>query len=468
MQLQDFWHIVSERKVIVIVAFLATVLSALAGTILSPDKYEGTATILLDYDSSNPMNIANVAQQGLTSEEYLNTQIEIIKSRRIAEGVVDILKLDQVPDLIAGYRDAKEGNPLFFWEEPMNQGIKSWLVDNFLAKSLKVEMARDSRLINIRFYSPKAVLSADIANAFAKSYADYNLELKVRPFKDAGGWFLERLKEAKEYSDRAMVQLREYQQKKGIIAQQGGIYDDAVQRLDQLNRELAASKAKLFEAQIAQKRVDESNGNYESLTEVLASPFVQGLKGDKIKLETQLAELGERAGRGHPQYVRLQSMLDTVNLKLKTEMGNIVHSIRQDHDSAQRRMTQLASVVEGLKRDSTSANLSRYQMDSLARESETSKQVYEEILKKFNETLIQGDINRSNVFIVDQAAPQATKYSPKLAVNLAVSVLVGLFLGVGLALIFDYLDDTVKGAEAVEREFGIAVLGTVTGPAARG
>jgi uncharacterized protein involved in exopolysaccharide biosynthesis len=456
-------------------AFITTVLTTLIGSILWPVKYEGTATLMLDFDSSNPMNISMmVIPQSLTSIEYVNTQLEIIKSRRIAEGVVDLLSLDKAPELITAFNEAKEGNPIFFWRKPSQTSIRTWLADEFLSKYLKVEPARDSRFLYIKYYSPDPVFSAVVANAFAKSYSDYNLELKVTPFKDAGKWFSEKLKDAKGNTDKATEQLREYQQKKGIVAQQGAVnfnqgnvnqgtvYDDALQRLDQINRELATGKAKQYETQVAMKRLQESKGNYESLPEVLSNTFVQGLKVEKVKLETQLTELSGKAGTKHPQYMRLQAMIDTVNSKIKAEMQNIVNAIKQDNISANQRVSALESAVGGLKRESIRTNLSRYEMDSLSKESETYKQVYETVLKKQSETTLQGDINRTNVFLVDAAVPPDKKYSPRIVLNLALAIFVGLFLGVGLAFFFDYLDDTVKNADAIERQFGIAVLGTIT------
>jgi len=463
MKLQDFWLIIKERKKIVKLAFFATVITTLVGSLLLPPKYEGLATIMLDFDSSNPMNISMaVNPQMLTSVEYINTQLEIIKSRRIAEGVVNILNLDKVPDIIADYDKATAGSTLFFWRKKTETDIKTWLADEFLSRYLKVEPARDSRFIYIRFYSSDPVFSALVANAFTKSYTDYNLELKVTPFRDAGKWFSEKLKDAKGMTDKSTMQLREYQQKKGIIAQQGAVYDDAVQRLDQISRDLASAKTKLYETNVTLKRVDESRGNYESLAEVLSSPFIQGIKVEKVKLETQLTELSGKAGARNPQYLRLQSMLDTVNGKLNAEMKTVVNSIRQENASAGQRVSALESAVARLKRESTSANVSRYEVDSLSRESETYKQVYEAVLKKYNETAIQSDVNRTNVFLVDAAVPATRKYSPKIVLNLALAVFVGLFLGVGLAFLFDYLDDTIKSAEAVERQFGISVLGTIT------
>jgi len=466
MQLQDFWQIIKERRKIVLLAFVATVLTTLVGSVLWPATYEGTVTLMLDYDSSNPMNMGMVAApQALSSVEYINTQLVIIKSRRIAEGVVDILKLDQVPEIVTSFNKSKEINPLFFWRKKNDQDIKAWLATNFLSGGLSVEPARDSRFLYIRFYSPDPVFSAAVANAFAKSYTAYNLELKVSPFRDAGKWFSEKLKDAKGYSDRATEQLREYQQKKGIVSQQGQpgvVYDDALQRLDQINRELAAAKVKQYEARVSLKRIEASRGNYESLPEILANSFIQGLKGDKVKLESQLTELSAKAGSGHPQYIRLQSMIDTANAKLKSEMQNIVNSLKQENNASSQRVAQLESAVGGLKSASTSASVSHYEMDSLSRESESSKQAYDVVLKKYNETAIQGDINRTNVFVVDAAVPAVSKHSPNIKLNLALSIFVGLFLGIGLAFFFDYLDDTIKGAEAIKRLYGLPVLGTIT------
>ena len=462
MQLKDFWYIIKERRKIVLLAFFTTVLTTLVASLLWPAHYESSATIMLDYDSSNPMNVGMVAPQALNSLEYVNTQIEIIRSRRIAEGVVDLLELDKLPDIVASFSKAKEDNPIFFWRTPPTVELKRWLADGFLSSNLKVEPARDSRFLYIRFYSSDPVFSASVANAYAKAYNNYNLELKVSPFKEAGKWFSEKLKDAKGQSDNASEHLREYQQKKGIIAQQGAVYDDALQRLEMINKELAAAKTKLYESKVALTRLEGGKGNYESLPEVLSNLFVQGLKTEKIKLETQLTELSGKAGPKHPQYIRLKSMLDTLNAKLNNEIQTIVSALRQDHVSAGQRVNSLESAVAGLKKQSTATNLSRFEMDSLNRESESSKSAYDLVLKKYSESALQSDINRTNVFLVDAAEPALSKYSPNVRRNLTLSIFIGLFLGVGLAFFFDYLDDTIKSAEALERQFGLAVLGTLT------
>ncbi len=91
------------------------------------------------------------------------------------------------------------------------------------SQSTQGRAARDTRFLYIKFYSGDPKFSAVVANAFAKSYTDHNLELKVAPFREAGQWFASKMKDMKGKSDKATEQLREYQKEKGIITQEGRV-----------------------------------------------------------------------------------------------------------------------------------------------------------------------------------------------------------------------------------------------------
>jgi uncharacterized protein involved in exopolysaccharide biosynthesis len=210
------------------------------------------------------------------------------------------------------------------------------------------------------------------------------------------------------------------------------------------------------------KRVEESRGAYESLPEVISNALIQNLKAERIRLETSLAELSGKFGTQHPQYVRVQSELETIRAKLAAEINNIIDAIKQDRDSAIERVKTLEAAVAKSKHETLKQNVARYEMDSLSRESGSYSQVYDAILKKFNESALQSDINRTNVFIIDSAVPPSEKSSPKPLLNLVLAIFTGLFLGIGLAFFFDYLDDRIKSGEMLERHSGIPLLGTVT------
>src|SRR4030067_3218371 len=155
MKPNKYYKIIKERKWIVIAAFVTTVLTTFIGSLLWPPLYEAIATLVLDYDSSNPMNLSNVPAAGmLQSVEYINTQVEIIKSRKIALDVIDHLKLDKHPDVIRNFNEAKEVNPIFFWkEDKSNMDIRTWLADEFLFHLIKVVPTSATRFLIINFDS---------------------------------------------------------------------------------------------------------------------------------------------------------------------------------------------------------------------------------------------------------------------------------------------------------------------------
>ena len=451
MNINQYWEIIKARKLIVIIAFLTTVITTAIGSMLIPPKYEATATLVLDYDSSNPMNISlqPVIPQ---SVEYINTQIEIIKSRNIAVRVIDYLKLDRHTDIIDAFNHAKKTAP----------DIKVWLADNFLSNNLKIEPARDTRFLYIKYYSSDPAFSAAVANAYAKVYGEYNLELKVLPFKEAEQWFSNKIEAVKGRADQASEHLREYQKEKELVSQEGRYYDDSVQSLDQINRDLVSAKTRLYETKVALRRIKDSKGAYETLPEVIGNAFIQNLKTEKIRLETSLSELSGKLGKKHPRYERNLSELETIKSKLRAELQNIINAIKQDYTSANERVRNLENALKGQKGEVLNQNISRYEMDSMNREAESYKQVYDAVLKKFNETALQSDISKTNVFLVDAAVAPTEKFSPNIRLNMALSVMVGLFLAIGLAFFFDYLDDTIKSGEVIEKEFGTPVLGTIT------
>lgn len=456
-------EVIAERKRLVIITFCATVLVCLVISLLWPPVYKGTATLLLDYDSGSPINLGGqTASYGtLDSGEYINTQIELIKSRRVAVGVVDLLKLDSVPGIIDEFKSARTPNPLLFWKKKADPDIRVWLADEFLSKYLDVEPARDTRLLYINFSSSNPEFSAAVANAYAQVYTNYSLELKVMPFRDASKWFEGKLAQVRNKADQTSEMLREYQKKKGIIASGGQLYDDAVQSLDRLNRELADAKGKLYEAALAERRAKESKGRYGSLPEVLSNSFIQNLKSQKVTLEAGLSDLAGKVGGKNPEYVRRKSELQTIRAKLDSEMQEIVDSIHKEYAIASDRVKTLQAAVARQKGHALDSNISRYKLDSLNMESDVSKEAYEAVLKKFNESLLDGDMNRTNVFFIDAAVPPAQKSSPDLLLNIPIAAIAGLLLGIGLAFFADYRDDTLRHAEAVEEQFRIAVLGAI-------
>lgn len=104
---------------------------------------------------------------------------------------------------------------------------------------------------------------------------------------------------------------------------------------------------------------------------------------------------------------------------------------------------------------------SRVTYNTLEREVETNQVVYQSLLQRLKEINVAGEAVSNNLNIIDKALPPLQKFKPKLSTNLAFAGLLGLFLGIAAAFLREFMDDSVKDINELERETQLPVLGLI-------
>lgn len=94
------------------------------------------------------------------------------------------------------------------------------------------------------------------------------------------------------------------------------------------------------------------------------------------------------------------------------------------------------------------------------RNPERSSIIANKIAEVFEEEVVD-IMNLENITVVDYAQTPLKPVQPRPLMNMGIAVVLGLFLSVGLAFAIEFLDDTVKSSEDVEKYLGLAVLGTI-------
>ncbi|KFI22571.1 CpsD/CapB family tyrosine-protein kinase [Nitrosococcus oceani] len=74
---------------------------------------------------------------------------------------------------------------------------------------------------------------------------------------------------------------------------------------------------------------------------------------------------------------------------------------------------------------------------------------------------VAGGVGLNNISVVDPAKIPLEFHTPNIPLNTLVAMLLGLFGGIGLAFLFEHLDDTLKQSEDMERVLGLSVLGLI-------
>ncbi|MFQ5455340.1 MAG: GumC family protein [Nitrospirota bacterium] len=406
--LRDYLKVIFKRKWISITFFFIVVTTVTIGTFSMKPLYKATTQLLIERENSNIVSIQEVLAVDATTTDYYQTQYEILKSKNIAARVIEKLKLSEHPEFNKITDSKKIGllDSIFTKKDSTNRGDntiqKRELTSSFLNR-LKIEPVKNSRLVNISYESYNPELAAKIANAISEEYIGYSIEMKTNASQQAVEWLKKRVEEME-------VKVR-----------------DSEESLERYKESIPGHI-------LTEMKSKNSIAEMEMRPEVVKNRFIQNLREEEITLSSQLSELSQKYGPRHPKMIQLSSELSSLRKEIRHEIKKLVGAIKIEESS-------------------------KYLL--LKREVDTNRQLYEILLKRLKETILTENIPRSNYQIVYKAAMPQYPVRPKKRLNIILSIITGITGGIGLAFFFEYLDNTVKGPEDIERYIKLPLLGIV-------
>src|SRR2546421_783036 len=394
MNLRQFLRALRARRRVFVVALVAVVLAATLASMVMPKSYRATVSVLVDTKDEQSLSDALrplVLPQERTS--YLQTQVDILTSPKVARQVVEKLRLTQDRAALAALGVRLRND----------QRDEDRVVDSLL-RHFKAETSQSS-VIQASFTTADARLAATIANAFADAYVNTMLELRVAPTRKAAAWFEEQLKGLRANLEEAQAKL------------------EAQTKLD-------------AQAKLAQ--------NPDRLPEVMDNAFVQQLKADVLHGEAKLQELATQYGVNHPVYRRQVSENQALRARLQAEMRKVA--------AGAARSEELASANPGSHgRDSPwpSAGNPRTQPleQVLTRNVESAERAYDTAMQRYVVSQVESRASQANVAVLNPAVPPLAAYRPHIVLNLALALVSGIALGGILVVLLEMQDRRVRAAE---------------------
>ena len=398
VHLRDYLRVLYKRRWTVIAFFVILVSVVAVGTFTARPVYRSTVQILIERENPNVVSIQEVLAIDATATDYYQTQYEILKSETLARRVIGRLHLDGNPE----FRSAAGASG-----DPADAEIGSRrLLNAFLAR-LTVSPIRNSRLVKVEYDAKDPRLAALVANTLADEYINYNMELKLKAAQQASDWLRKRVDEMQT----------------------------KVQESEEAFEKFKESIPNQITAQVESKAgSSEAMKEMESRPEVVNNKFIQELRTEEIQLTAKQSELSKKYGPKHPQMIQIQSQLATLQDKLEREIKRLVGAVKIEESP---------------------------QYLLLKREMDANRQLFEVLLKRLKETDLTENLPRSNIQVVDPAQATQIPIRPRKGMNLLLAVIVGLAMGAGLAFFFEYLDNTIKGPEDIERVIAAPLLGIV-------
>jgi len=450
----------------VLLCLLATLMAVLA---VRP-VYRGTATLLIEPRSANIVQIKEVYEpekDGWNRSEYENTQVELLRSRVLAEAVFKELKLGEHPE----YRINPDAAPATGLLADIKAMLKQYLrsgpsrdpgnrgVDRLVTR-LRIEPVIDTNLVKINADAEDPELSAQIANALVSAYIRYDRQSRGGITDQATGWLNQRLEEIRADLERAEKSLQAFYDSEQLVNVGGarGMVESEI--TDNAARLREARKVKT-DLENVYRRIVAANGAVERLQEIAAivkEPLVDTTRRAFLDAQREIGGLESRYGKNHPKMAAATARLNETREAYNRQVLIAADVIRSQYEIAQSTESSLAGIVQSSKAQIQGLDRKQNQVQMLQREVDSNRKLYETFLERAKETDIAGNLDIGKTRLVEPAVVPGRPHRPRKLLWLATAGLFGLFLGAGIALLRGYLDDTVKTPLDVERLLGIPAL----------
>ena len=441
VNLRHYWHVILERRWLVITAFISIFVLSLIYLFKATPIYQATARVQIDREQDNLLRLEGFSFA--TSQEeatYLQTQYKNLLSRTLVESVIKKLNLD---------KDERYS--------------KKMDIVRAVADDVSVVPIRLSRLVDVKVEHPDKKKAAEICNTLVDYFAEGHLDRKqassiaiVQQLRSEANTEKGKLQQAEESLHRYAREHNQtsFEESENIV----------LQSLKQFQVE--ASKAQT-ESEAAQKVLDMAeqvivkNEPIVTIPQVANSPAIQALQKDLAVKESEFAELKKRYKSKHPSYIQAVELITSLRESIDQQAQTIVASLRNHVQTAKATEERLRQLVDEQKKEQLNVEMLRIEYGVLKREADAAASLYNAVLSRMKESDITSHNKINNIRVVDPARVPIKQIKPRVVLTIFLGLIGGLGVAIGLAFFVNYLDDSIKSQDDVETYLRLPFLGYV-------
>lgn len=406
-----------------------------ATTVIDVDRNGETEAVGGDSRPASPFNM----------EQFMSTQIHLIQSDAVLRPVALHYNLP-LERQEAWFAPAREDDAAARRDAPA------------ALKNLRVAHPPQTFLIYIRYRSENPQLAAEVANSIAQSYIDHVFRIRHESSQNLSRFMerqLDELRTKMEHSNAAQaafereLNMIDPEERTSIISA----------RLLQLNTEFTTAQAERVRREAAYRAL--GNGSLDAASISSQGQQLQKLQQRKNEALEAFSKVRQHYGPNHPAYSLAKSEIDQLDEMIASTMKTVQKQISLEFNEAQQRENILMQELRQTKAEFDRLNANSFQYKTLKREADADRKLYEELVAKTKQATINSGFPSSAIRIADRARPAYAPVSPNVKLNVLLAALFGLMLAVGMAILSDSLDRSVRDPELVSLTVGAEVLGAL-------
>jgi len=423
--------------------------------LIAPNQYEAAGRVELRAAPVSSLNLdgaeAQVPTSILSAPIALETLASVLRSDRLAWRVIVALKLYEAP----GFRsDFASRFPDFKSDKPTPEA-QAWLLDRF-SRRLHVQSMARTMLVEIRFRSRDAALSAAVVNALIAAYGDQETESQIQATAQASGWLNAQLAELKTRVDRDQQRLAEFEDQHGIVSTPEVMADgqpgetehsSALLQIDELGRQLVAATTDRILAEAEYRAASQgdpetviaSDPRLQADNTNFATALLEQIHARRSDLEQEQAQLSAELGPGFPRVVEISRQLADLDRQKQAEDSKLVERFRSNWQTAQDREQLVRNSLQQATNEGMKLNEAATEYAVMRQEANASHDLYLRVQVKAEEAGFAAGVRSSNISVVDYARQPVKPVTPDLPLYLTITFFVGLWIAVGAALLRESL-----------------------------
>lgn len=470
--IRDYWQVI--RKRIWSVLLITALVLGLGGLYLANQVNVYEAKVTIEIRTNTPQVLGGDVEPVIdpaegarfwSTDEYYETQYRIIRSRAVADTVVQQLGLaTDVEFLGITATDPEDIRDALMAADPIGR----------LISMTRVAPVEGSHLVEILVENESPERAMLLADTIANVYVARNQNNQLGGTDAAYNWLAherEILRARVEDSERALMEYRQDSEIRAASLQ--ARQEQITHHLNSINglRDQARADVRGLQRQRREIRRAREASDVDSapIPAVIENDLVQRLKQQRVELRTELARLAARYGERHPDIRGVTAALDSVEEQIQIEVESILASNEVELGRAEARLDEMNDEHARLHAEMLLLSSAEPEYNQLSRNIEINADVLRMVEKRYEETGLyrnQQDVN--NIETLDAAILPEIPVRPRRTLVLAAAMILGLALGLAFAFLLEVLDNTVRTQEDIERVLGFTFLGVVPSIKLRG
>ncbi len=412
--------------------------------------YEATATV--DVDPQAPIGVVGQDAQrtipNYNDDQFLATQVKLVQSDAVLRPVVEKYKLVTYDQKALERR--KVSNSVAA-NAPVGLG------------GLNVKRTPNTYLVLISYRSPNPTLAADVSNAVAQSYLEHTYNIRIRSSASLATFMEKQLEELRAKMERSSEALMKFEREMNLINPEEKT-NILSARLLQLNTEYTNAQGDRVRREVAYQSA--RSGTLEAAMTAAQGEMLRKLMEQLNDAQQKFSAIDEQYGARHPEYRKAAAQVAELKRQVDAARQAILKRIELDYNEAVRRETMLQKAVAETKSEYDKINANSFQYQQLKQEADADKQLYEELVRKIREAGINAGFQNNVVRLADVARPPLDPVFPDMRLNLMLAFLLSAIVAVGVAVMSDAMDKSIRDPQQIEQTLKTQVIGSL--PMVRG